>query len=658
MTLPYLAYAITVLEAGYRDNALRRAPVAYMPLARELRLRNAGTGREMLNLDQAEELAGIVRSLSAEEQEAARAYAQAAESAVRGYMPKETPLALDEQPATARPGGQRSVWTLPALDLLELPGKGSQIGESVLRSMEQRLQATINSFKMKAEVRPEYTRVGPRVIRFGVLPTGIPVMQGNAPRRDGAGNIIYEQRTTTKQITARQKDFQGVLEATTIRMEDPVPGTPYVGIEVPNPYPNFVALREVLENKEYQAARAASKLVFALGRDVAGNIRFCDIARAPHVLVAGATNSGKSVLLNALIGSILTQATPDDVRMLLVDPKMVELTLYNGIRHLLRPVVTDVEKVVPLLSDAIREMERRYTLFSKLGVRNLAGYRKLRAERLARGDTTLANLPAILIIIDELADLMMTAPDEVEDMICRLAQLARAIGIHLVIATQRPSVDVITGKIKANIPTRISFTVSSSIDSRTILDMGGAERLLGYGDLLYLPADARVPERIQGAFVSDEDAEALATYWQAAQPSAGVRIAEKWADEDDEDEGDNLEKAEEERNEHELKEAGNQSSDDPDEALIQRIIVELLPGQEWISASRFKRTFGIGDTRAGRIMDKLAARGLVSATAQGPRNERRVLLANNEQLDSEQDEAEELSLSLESSTPHLNDGGM
>src|SRR5207247_1457234 len=196
-------------------------------------------------------------------------------------------------------------------------------------------------------------------IRFGVLPTGIPVMQGNAPKRDASGTIIYERRTTTKQITARQSDIQAALEATSIRMEDPVPGTPYVGVEVPNPYPNFVALREILESKEYQVARSTSKLVFALGRDVAGNMRFCDIARAPHLLVAGATNSGKSVLLNALIGSILTQATPDDVRMLLVDPKMVELTLYNGIRHLLRPVVTDVEKVVPLLSDAIREMERR-----------------------------------------------------------------------------------------------------------------------------------------------------------------------------------------------------------------------------------------------------------------------------------------------------------
>src|SRR5205807_447439 len=256
-------------------------------------------------------------------------------------------------------------------------------------------------------------------------------------------------------------------------------------------------------------------------------VRVGDLARMPHLLIAGATGAGKSVCINTIIASILTQASPEDVRLLLVDPKMVELNMYSGIPHLLFPVVTEVERVVPLLRNAISEMEKRYRLFSQLGVRNLDGYRKLRAEKIVRGDFSLKNLPAIVMIIDELADLMMAAPEEVEGMICRLAQLARATGIHLVVATQRPSVDVITGLIKANIPTRISFMVSSAVDSRTIIDMGGAERLLGRGDMLYLPADAGRPERIQGSFVADEEVERLVLYWrqQAAEHVARANAA-------------------------------------------------------------------------------------------------------------------------------------
>src|ERR1700730_10179959 len=311
-------------------------------------------------------------------------------------------------------------------------------------------------------------------------------------------------------------------------MEAPVPGRPYVGVEIPNKNSRLVTLREILESKEFQNAKTKSKLTVALGKDVAGAVRVGDISKMQHLLIAGATGRGKSVMINALISSIITQASPDDVRMLMVDPKMVELSMYNGIPHLLSPVVIDVEKVVGLLKIAIAEMERRYRLFSQLGVRNLDGYRKLRAERSSHGDQTLNNLPAIVIIIDELADLMMAAPDEVEGLICRLAQLARATGIHLIIATPRPWVDVITGLIKANIPTRISFMVSSAVDSRTIIDMGGAERLLGRGDMLYLPADAGKPERIQGAFVADDEAERLVAYWkqQAAEHAAATAAAQ------------------------------------------------------------------------------------------------------------------------------------
>ena len=357
-------------------------------------------------------------------------------------------------------------------------------------------------------------------MRFGIRPTGKPAMKQDehtgkmVPLRDASGTIVYAVRTRVSRIMALRNDLALVLEAKQLGMEAPVPGRSYVGVEIPHQQSHLVTLREVLESQEYQAAKAQSKLAVALGKDVAGQVCVGDLARMPHVLIAGATGSGKSVLLNAIIASIITQATPDDVRLLMVDPKMVELNMYNSIPHLLSPVVIEVDQVVSLLKNAIHEMERRYRLFAQVGVRNLDGYRKLRLEKLATGDPSLKNLPAIVLIIDELADLMMEAPAEVEDMTCRLAQLARATGMHLVIATQRPSVDVITGLMKANIPTRISFMVSSAVDLRTIIDRGGAERLLGRGDMLYLPADAGRPQRIQGAFLADEEAEKLANYWR------------------------------------------------------------------------------------------------------------------------------------------------
>src|SRR5712691_3966143 len=413
-----------------------------------------------------------------------------------------------------------SPWKLPDTSLLNNPEevKLHFMGDDTT-TLAKLIQDTLRSFRIEADVRPEDISVGPTVIRFGIRPTGKPAMKLDekgkpVPIKDASGSIVYEMRTRVSRIMALQNDLALVLEAKSIRMEAPVPGRPYVGVEIPNKNSRLVTLREVLESKEYQAARAKSKIAIALGKDVAGAVRVGDLARMPHLLIAGATGAGKSVCINAIVASILSQATPEEVRLLMVDPKMVELIMYNGIPHLLAPVVTEVEKVVGLLKRAIVEMEKRYRLFSKLGVRNLDGYRKLRAERISHGDSSLENLPAIVIFIDELADLMMAAPEEVEGMICRLAQLARATGIHLVIATQRPSVDVITGLIKANIPTRISFMVSSSVDSRTIIDMGGAERLLGRGDMLYLPADAGRPERIQCCFLADDEAETLVNYWR------------------------------------------------------------------------------------------------------------------------------------------------
>ncbi len=365
-----------------------------------------------------------------------------------------------------------SPWKVPDTSLLNNPDdvKMQMLGDDT-STLAKTIQETLRSFRVDAEVRPEDISIGPTIIRFGIRPTGKPEMKLDektgkmVPVKDATGNIVYEVRTRVSRIMALQNDLALVLEAKNIRMEAPVPGRPYVGVEIPNKNSRLVTLREVLESKEYQTSRAKSRLSVALGKDVAGLVRVGDLARMPHLLIAGATGAGKSVCINTIIASILTQATPDDVRMLMVDPKMVELNMYNGIPHLLSPVVTEVDRVVPLLKNGINEMERRYRLFSQLNVRNLDGYRKLRLEKIAKGDTSLNNLPAIVIIIDELADLMMAAPEEVEGMICRLAQLARATGIHLVIATQRPSVDVITGLIKANIPTRISFMVSSAVDS-------------------------------------------------------------------------------------------------------------------------------------------------------------------------------------------------
>ncbi len=707
-----------------------------------------------------------------------------------------------------------SPWNVPDTSMLNRPEEVKlQILGDDTSTLAKTIQDTLRSFKVDAEVRQEDISIGPTVIRFGIRPTGKPEMKVDektgkyVPVRDAGGNIVYETRTRVSRIMGLQNDLALVLEAKAIRMEAPVPGRPYVGVEIPNKNSRLVTLREVLESKEYMVAKAKSKLAVALGKDVAGQVRVGDLARMPHLLIAGATGAGKclaydepvfladgrvvkvqdlvgqsvevigvtdtqtmqqtpvlatftengvqevyeikldngvilrrtgehplwaacldenqhvgrqpngkaarrtraigagwvhskdlrvcgnrpdfdghviltplalqqkgtishsdadvisdcpegyewrkivsirrvtaptvnievhsdnhafvgyavehnSVCINTIIASMLTQASPEDVRLLMVDPKMVELNMYGGIPHLLSPVVTEVEKVVPLLKNGITEMERRYRLFSQLGVRNLDGYRKMRAEKIAHNDYSLKNLPAIVIIIDELADLMMAAPEEVEGMICRLAQLARATGIHLVIATQRPSVDVITGLIKANIPTRISFMVSSAVDSRTIIDMGGAERLLGRGDMLYLPADAGRPERIQCCFLADEEAEQLVAYWRqqalehsmqnsangangaAPNPAAIQTVVEPgW----------------------EIKE---QPSDDfeLDDDLLDKA-EEVVREYEKASISLLQRRLRIGYSRAARLIDLLEDRGIIGPSEAAGRS-REVLESN------------------------------
>ncbi|HEX3643772.1 MAG TPA: DNA translocase FtsK, partial [Ktedonobacteraceae bacterium] len=510
---------------------------------------------------------------------------------------------------------RESTWATPGTSLLNTADTAKlQIQGGDTGGLAKIIQDTLRSFRVEAEVRPEDISIGPTIIRFGIRPTGKPEMRKDektgkmVPVVDASGHMIYETRTRVSRIMALQNDLALVLEAKTIRMEAPVPGRPYVGVEIPNKNSRLVTLREVLESKEYQAAKEKSKLAIGLGKDVAGLVRVGDLARMPHLLIAGATGAGKSVCINTIIASILTQATPDDVRLLMVDPKMVELNMYNGIPHLLSPVVIEVDKVVSLLKNAISEMERRYRLFSQLGVRNLDGYRKLRKQKFEEGDTSLNNLPAIVIIIDELADLMMAAPEEVEGMICRLAQLARATGIHLVVATQRPSVDVITGLIKANIPTRISFMVSSAVDSRTIIDMGGAERLLGRGDMLYLPADAGRPERIQGAFLSDEEANSLADYWRRQIIEHAITIGEETAQVQAEP----------------AVEPGWELKDRPaeefelDDDLLDRA-EEIVREYGRASISLLQRRLRVGYSRAARLIDLLEQRGIIGQSESGGR---------------------------------------
>jgi hypothetical protein len=474
-------------------------------------------------------------------------------------------------------------YELPSITLLNGVIEQRQLRqEDLIEELASRVERTLRSFQVDAEVRRSDISIGPTVIRIGIRPV-------EKIKRDYRGHVVVDDegkpvtaRTRVSRIMALQNDLALDLEAKSIRMEAPVPGRPYVGVEIPNKHSRLVTLREILASKEYEESRRKSKLTIALGRDVAGRARVSDLARCPHVLIAGATGAGKSVCINSIIACLLMQATPDDVRLVMIDPKMVELTGFNGIPHLLTPVVTEIDKVVGTLKSGVIEMERRYRLFSKLGVRNLEAYRKLRAQR-----PELEALPNIVIIIDELADLMMSAPEEIENLICRLAQLARATGIHLVVATQRPSVDVITGLIKANIPTRISFVVSSVVDSRTILDMGGAERLLGRGDMLYLPVDAGKPERIQGTFLADDELERIVEHWRQA-PRIPTSAEPSWeAIKDD---------------------SKPLSPEDDLLAQAEQIIGEASRP----SISLLQRRLGVGYARAARLYDMVQARRVVA----------------------------------------------
>ena len=455
----------------------------------------------------------------------------------------------------------------PPLEILSKPNKkGLKGGAKALTDTATKLQKTLYSFGVSAKV--ENVSVGPAITRYELKPA---------------------EGVRVSKIANLADDIALNLAAETIRIEAPIPGKQAVGIEVPNTAREAVHLREVLDSDVFK--ENDSKLAIALGKDVAGEVQLADISKMPHVLIAGSTGSGKSVCINTIITSIIYHAKPSEVKFVMVDPKVVELSVYNGIPHLLIPVVTDPRKAAGALAWAVQEMDNRYNLFAEKGVRDLKGYNKAIEK-----EDDVGKLPQIVIIVDELADLMMVAKNDVEDAICRLAQKARAAGMHLVIATQRPSVDVITGLIKANVPSRIAFAVSSQVDSRTILDSVGAEKLLGKGDMLYFPAGAPKPSRVQGAFVTDDEVEKIVDFVK----SNGTATYSE----------DILESIENSNKTD--KELATEASeeDDTDPFLMDAIQTVVETGQA--STSFIQRRFKVGYARAGRIIDQMEERGVIS----------------------------------------------
>ena len=460
-------------------------------------------------------------------------------------------------------------YQFPPIDLLSLPvGQEKGVSDQDLRETAMRLKETLQSFNVEVEVGA--VTCGPTVTRYEVLPA---------------------QGVRVNKITNLADDLKLSLAAASIRIEAPIPGKSAVGIEVPNENPSSVHFRELLEGEAFEKAK--SPVAFAVGKDIGGKVIITDIAKMPHLLIAGATGSGKSVCINTLIMSILYKSDPNEVKLIMIDPKVVELSCYNGIPHLFCPVVTDPKEAAASLNWAVREMMDRYNKFKELGVRNIAGYNeKIKTVENAEA-AGYSHMPLLVIIVDEFADLMMVASKEVEDAVCRLAQLARAAGIHLILATQRPSVNVITGVIKANIPSRIAFSVSSAIDSRTILDKGGAEKLLGKGDMLFFPSGYSEPVRLQGAFVSDKEVADVVAFLcdNNETPVYNDKVTEIV------DLPAGIENSSEDK------------KSDVDEYFEEagRFVIE----SERAAAGQLQRKFSIGFNRAGRIIDQLNKAGVV-----------------------------------------------
>lgn len=530
------------------DNSINDLNISFSDESSMMKNRSQHTQRKSNESERIESLPEIVQENTTSD-----------DSNIRKSKPKREEA---EKLEIQQPIATEEVYNYPPLSLLnnnisEANGKSERNSAA---EGAKKLEETLKSFGVDAKVI-NVSR-GPAVTRYELSPSpGVKVSK----------------------IVNLSDDISLNLAAAGVRIEAPIPGKAAIGIEVPNKNVTPVYLREVLENQEF--SKFPSKLAFAVGKDVSGETVVADIAKMPHMLVAGATGSGKSVCINSLLVSILYKASPQEVKLLMIDPKVVELGVYNGIPHLLIPVVTEPKKAAGALNWAVQEMVNRYKLFAECGVRDLSGYNATRKE------LNEPTLPQIVIIIDELADLMMVAPNDVEDAVCRLAQMARAAGMHLVIATQRPSVDVITGVIKANIPSRIAFAVSSQVDSRTIIDMGGAEKLLGKGDMLFYPVGQPKPIRVKGAFVTDKEVEKVVEFVKASAISEyDENIIEEINNE-------NVGKDKE-------KEAG-----DCDELLNQAIEMIIDIGQA--STSLVQRKFKVGYARAARIVDQMEARGIV-----------------------------------------------
>ena len=479
---------------------------------------------------------------------------------------QEESLDFESQEVLIKPVEEK-VYTYPPVTLLTEPTQVQEDTPEELKANAQRLVDTLQSFGVQTRII-DICR-GPAVTRYELQPS--------------AGVKI-------SRITGLADDIALNLAASGVRIEAPIPGKPAVGIEIPNKSISTVTLREIVDSNTFSDAK--SKLTIALGRDIAGNITVADVAKMPHMLIAGATGSGKSVCINSIIMSLLFKASDKEVKFLMIDPKVVELGIYNGIPHLLVPVVTDPKKAAGALNWAVSEMLNRYKTFAENSVRDLSSY-----NALAQESDTLVPMPQIVIIIDELSDLMMAAPSEVEDAICRLAQMARAAGMHLVIATQRPSVDVITGVIKANIPSRIAFAVSSQVDSRTILDAGGAEKLLGRGDMLFYPVGSPKPVRVQGCFVSDKEVERVVEFIKEGEKHQyDQQIMEEIERQVPAGKGGSSG-------------GGESDGEESDEMLPEAIECVIETGQA--STSFLQRRLKVGYARAGRLIDAMEQMGIV-----------------------------------------------
>jgi S-DNA-T family DNA segregation ATPase FtsK/SpoIIIE len=473
-------------------------------------------------------------------------------------------------------------WRLPPIDILDRAPE-VEFGQADNMQRAKLIEEALASYGVEAKV--VQINAGPTVTQFGVEP-GWDRKMKEIREKDKDGNVRVRQEEVSKtrvkveRITSLANDLALALAAPSIRFEAPVPGKSVVGIEVPNTISGLVSLRGVVETSAFQKILSKSKLCLGLGKGAGGEAVAADLSRMPHLLIAGATGSGKTVCLNSIICCLLMHNTPNDVRFIMVDPKRVELTPFNSIPHLATPVIVDTTKALSTLRWLNQEMDKRYQKLATAGARNIEGYNKTRTGE--------ERLPYLVLIIDELADLMMTGFDEVEHILCRLAQLARATGIHLVVATQRPSVDVVTGLIKANFPTRISFAVTSQVDSRTILDMAGAEKLLGRGDMLFMPTEAAKPKRLQGCWVSDAEAERLVYFWSSQQREEKAQLKVE-----------------------ELVLSGTAARQEgfPEDPLLDAAR-QLAQEHTHISTSFLQRRLHIGYPRAARIMEQLEEEGI------------------------------------------------